>query len=60
MRRQFWCSPGELRRAAPVAWEISVCVQGREMGRVKKNCVLKGVGLAVIHSYLQTYNPEYN
>lgn len=43
-----------------MAWEISVCVQGREMGRVKKNCVLKGVGLAVIHSYLQTYNPEYN
>lgn len=35
-----------------MAWEISECVQERGMGRVKKKCVLKGVGLALIHSYL--------
>lgn len=39
MRRQFWCLPGELSRAALVAWEISGCVQERGMGRVKKKCV---------------------
>lgn len=39
MRRQFWCSPGELSKEAPVVWEISECVQERGMGRVKKKCI---------------------
>lgn len=51
--RRLAAWPGELSQAAPAAWEISECVQGRGMRRIKKKMCLKMSWLALIHPYLQ-------